>query len=196
MAPGLRIEAEEEETVLENHFLTTRMARTLCMCYLESPLSSATGPLNPKALKVVWLSDVDRTKGYSVDFLSLSLHAVSREPEAYSSPCIYTQIEAGDESEDSDSECNDALDFVEMDTLFQILCECAELNPEPIKDNEEHNWIFSADQLVDEFAEVKRLLQSTTSGNVSLLFVSKTEVQVFNLLMELASSDAIGQESI
>ncbi|KAB5525373.1 hypothetical protein DKX38_023122 [Salix brachista] len=137
----------------------------------RSPESQGTVYISTK--KVVWLSDVDRTKGYSVDFLSLSLHAVSREPEAYSSPCIHTQI----------------------------LCECAELNPEPIKDNEEHNWIFSADQLVDEFAGkgdasdtsspgpmsfsclclragVKRLLQSTTSGNVSLLFVSKTEVQV------------------
>lgn len=42
--------------------------------------------------KVVWLSDVDREKGYAVDFLSLSLHAVSRDPEAYPSPCIYTQV--------------------------------------------------------------------------------------------------------
>jgi hypothetical protein len=39
----------------------------------------------------VWLSDVDGTKGYAVDFLSISLHAVSRDPEAYPSPCIYTQ---------------------------------------------------------------------------------------------------------
>jgi len=31
-------------------------------------------------------------KGYAVDFLSISLHAVSRDPEAYSSPCIYTQV--------------------------------------------------------------------------------------------------------
>lgn len=42
--------------------------------------------------KVVWLSDVDREKGYAVDFLSLSLHAVSRDPEAYPSPCIYAQV--------------------------------------------------------------------------------------------------------
>lgn len=42
--------------------------------------------------QVVWLSDVDKTKGYAVDFLSLSLHAVSRDPEAYPSPCIYTQV--------------------------------------------------------------------------------------------------------
>lgn len=42
---------------------------------------------------MIWLSDVDRAKGYAVDFLSVSLHAVSRDPEAYSSPCIYTQVE-------------------------------------------------------------------------------------------------------
>ncbi|KAJ6339304.1 hypothetical protein OIU77_007297 [Salix suchowensis] len=80
----------------------------------RSPESQGTVYISTK--NVVWLSDVDRTKGYSVDFLSLSLHAVSREPEAYSSPCICTQIEAGDE----------------------YLCECAELNPEPIKDNEKN----------------------------------------------------------
>lgn len=41
---------------------------------------------------MIWLSDVDQSKGYAVDFLSLSLHAVSRDPEAYASPCIYTQV--------------------------------------------------------------------------------------------------------
>ena len=43
--------------------------------------------------QVIWLSNVDRAKGYAVDFLSVSLHAVSRDPEAYQSPCIYTQVE-------------------------------------------------------------------------------------------------------
>jgi hypothetical protein len=42
--------------------------------------------------QVIWLSDVDRAKGYAVDFLSLSLHAISRDPEAYPSPCIYAQV--------------------------------------------------------------------------------------------------------
>ena len=84
-----------------------------------------------------------------------------------------------------------------MDTLFDIFCECAELNPEPIDgeyhsfilnwtlfwisyfswccincvfffscipfnflcmlssgEEEEHNWIFSADQMVDEVAGI------------------------------------------
>ncbi|XWS37705.1 hypothetical protein CRYUN_Cryun19dG0067800 [Craigia yunnanensis] len=131
----------------------------------ESP-----GTLYVTTKQVVWLSDVDRAKGYAVDFLSLSLHAVSRDPEAYHSPCIYTQIETEadeDESEDSDSDCNEVLDLSKvkemrlipsdashLDTLFQIFCECAELNPEPIEgEEEEHNWVFSADQLEDEAGE-------------------------------------------
>ncbi|KAL6131892.1 hypothetical protein ACLB2K_070265 [Fragaria x ananassa] len=129
----------------------------------ESP-----GTLYISTKQVVWLSDTNRTKGYAVDFLSISLHAVSRDPEAYTSPCIYAQIETGadeDESEGSDEECNGVLvlskitemrlvpsDPNQLDSLFDVFCECAELNPEPIQDNEEeeHNWIFSADQLEDE----------------------------------------------
>ncbi|XP_052185702.1 chloride conductance regulatory protein ICln isoform X2 [Diospyros lotus] len=128
----------------------------------ESP-----GTLYISTKQVVWLSDVDRAKGYAVDFLSVSLHAVSRDPEAYSSPCIYTQIETGAEDEDesggSDSEMNETLDLSkiremrlvpsdpnQLDTLFEIFCKCAELNPEPIEGEEEHNWIFSADQMEDD----------------------------------------------
>lgn len=40
----------------------------------------------------MWLSDTDRAKGYAVDFIAVSLHAVSRDPEAYSAPCIYAQV--------------------------------------------------------------------------------------------------------
>jgi len=47
----------------------------------ESP-----GTLYISTKQVVWLSDVDRAKGYAVDFLSLSLHAISTDPEAYPSP--------------------------------------------------------------------------------------------------------------
>ncbi|XP_062092127.1 chloride conductance regulatory protein ICln [Humulus lupulus] len=133
--------------------------------------SQSPGTLYISSKKIVWLSDVEREKGYAVDFLSLSLHAVSRDPEAYPSPCIYAQIEIGtdeDESEDSDSESNGVLDLSkiteirlipsdpnQLDQLFEIFCECAELNPEPIEGGEEedHNWIFSADQIGNDVAE-------------------------------------------
>ncbi|KAJ8771457.1 hypothetical protein K2173_026634 [Erythroxylum novogranatense] len=126
------------------------------------------GTLYISTKKVVWLSDVDRTKGYAVDFLSLSLHAVSRDPEAYPSPCIYTQIEVEDdehESEESDSESSEVLELSritemrlvpsdpgQLDTLFDVFCECAELNPEPVDEDDEegHNWIISADQMAGE----------------------------------------------
>jgi len=98
----------------------------------------------------------------------VSLHAISRDPEAYTSPCIYAQIdtedEDGDQSEGSDTEDNGPLvlskvtemrlvpsDSNQLDTLFEIFCQCAELNPEPVEEEEEaHNWIFSADQMQDE----------------------------------------------
>ncbi|KAK9143368.1 hypothetical protein Syun_012768 [Stephania yunnanensis] len=129
----------------------------------ESP-----GTLYISNKQVVWLSDVDKERGYAVDFLAISLHAVSRDPEAYPSPCIYAQIETGaDEdvdSADSDAECNESLDVSQitemrlvpsdhsqLEALFDIFCECAELNPEPDEEQEEeHNWIFSADQLLDD----------------------------------------------
>ncbi|KAG6536363.1 hypothetical protein ZIOFF_001417 [Zingiber officinale] len=189
---------------------------------LESP-----GTLYVTTRRVIWLSDADRGKGYAVDFLSLSLHAVSRDREAYPFPCIYTQIETGDEddeeeSEDSYSEINGdlvlskitemrlvpsdagkcilaimhALSFVAtflcinlhkeitglsfcavgeyvkailagkhrwkfttfgqlpsssqlVDTLFDIFCQCAELNPEPCQREEENTWLFGDEGMSD-----------------------------------------------
>ncbi|CAN7125792.1 unnamed protein product [Brassica rapa subsp. narinosa] len=128
---------------------------------VESP-----GTLYITSRKLIWLSDADVAKGYAVDFLSISLHAVSRDPETYSSPCIYTQIEVvEDEDDDEDeTESNGVLDLskiremrlvpsdsTQLDTLFDVFCECAELNPEPVEEKEEesgHNWVFSADQMV------------------------------------------------
>ncbi|ESW03320.1 hypothetical protein PHAVU_011G004300 [Phaseolus vulgaris] len=130
----------------------------------ESP-----GTLYITTKQVIWVSDVDKTKGYAVDFLSISLHAVSTDPEAYPLPCLYTQIDIEEADDDhSDSESNhiqqDLSNVTEMrlipsdptqlDTLFSIFCQCAELNPEPNDEEvEEHDWIFSADQMVDEEAE-------------------------------------------
>ncbi|KAE8726539.1 Chloride conductance regulatory protein ICln [Hibiscus syriacus] len=169
------------------------------MSNLSYPLHSKIVPRNPHALSalptVFWLSDLDGARGYDVDFLSLSLHAVSRDLETYPSPCIYAQVflcfsfsrflsaqktnsfcypqieteddEVEDESEESDSECYEVLDLSkiremrlipsdtsQLDTLFHVFSECAELNPEPIEEGEEeHDWIFSADQLQDEAGE-------------------------------------------
>ncbi|KAG4962091.1 Chloride conductance regulatory protein ICln [Glycine soja] len=119
--------------------------------------------------QVIWVSDVDKTKGYAVDFLCISLHAVSRDPEAYPLPCLYTQIDTGEADDDhSDSESNHIQqdlshitemrlipsDPTQLDSLFAIFCQCAELNPEPNdEEGEGHGWVFSADEIGDEEAE-------------------------------------------
>ncbi|XP_068651062.1 chloride conductance regulatory protein ICln-like [Aristolochia californica] len=128
----------------------------------ESP-----GTLFISSKQVVWLSGVDEGKGYALDFLSISLHAVSSDPEAYHSPCIYTQIETeggeDEEPEDSDSEASENFnlskitemrlvpsDPSQLDILFNVFCECAELNPEPRNEqDDESEWIFGPDQMVD-----------------------------------------------
>ncbi|XP_057736950.1 chloride conductance regulatory protein ICln-like [Arachis stenosperma] len=130
------------------------------------PISS--GILYITTKQVIWLNDVDNTKGYAVNFLSISLHDISRDPDAYPHPCLYTQIDTNaeeDGSENSDSKSIDIQDlskitemrFIpfypsQLDTLFQVFCECAELNPEP-NDGEEHDWVFSADQMEGEEEE-------------------------------------------
>ncbi|XP_057457032.1 chloride conductance regulatory protein ICln [Lotus japonicus] len=137
------------------------------------PHSPGSGTLYVTTKQVIWVSDLDQTKGFAVDFLSISLHAVSRDPDAYPLPCLYTQIETEDDlhSNDSDSESNNhALDLstvremrlipsdpTQLDSLFQTFCDCAELNPEPNaaaaaaeEEGQQHNWIFSADQMEDD----------------------------------------------
>ncbi|CAH8391716.1 unnamed protein product [Eruca vesicaria subsp. sativa] len=109
---------------------------------VESP-----GTLYITSRKLIWLSDVDVAKGYAVDFLSITLHAVSRDPQTYSSPCIYTQIEVVEDEEDEDvTESTGVLDLskiremrlvpsdsTQLNTLFDVFCECAEPNPEPVE---------------------------------------------------------------
>ncbi|KAH9610391.1 hypothetical protein KSS87_018488 [Heliosperma pusillum] len=131
---------------------------------LGSRLAEASGTLYITSKQVIWLSDVDVSKGYAVDFVSITLHAISRDPEGYPSPCIYTQIETGDDGDDDEDDDEGPSEISktkemrlvpsdpnQLETLFNVFCEGAELNPEPMAmeggDEEEHNWIFSADQL-------------------------------------------------
>ncbi|XP_061359400.1 chloride conductance regulatory protein ICln isoform X2 [Gastrolobium bilobum] len=142
------------------------------------------GTLYITTKQIIWLSDVDNTKGYAVDFLSISLHAVSRDPEAYPVPCLYTQIETEaddeDNSDNSDSECNGVQDLsniremrlvpsdpTQLDAMFEVFCECAELNPEPNdEEGEEHDWVFSADQMEDEKAEEEGYISQNPANSL------------------------------
>ncbi|KAA8539818.1 hypothetical protein F0562_026510 [Nyssa sinensis] len=172
----------------------------------RSPESSGTLYISTK--QVVWLSDGDRAKGYAVDFLSVSLHAVSTDPEAYPSPCLYTQIETeaeddDEESEGSDSECNGTLDLSkitemrlvpsdpsQLDTLFEIFCKCAELNPEPIEEEEEeHNWIFSADQMEFEASDPEESEWHLSPNPTSAIGYSNGDHDLSQTVLQLQIND-------
>jgi len=147
----------------------TRHVQPQTAIVLGNRTTQPVGTLYITTKRLIWLSDVDKQKGYAVDFLSISLHAVSRDPEAYELPCIYAQIETaesdgyGDELEDQNSTNDENLDLSQvteirlvpsdpstLDNIFKVLCACAELNPEPVGELEgEGDWIFSAEDMMN-----------------------------------------------
>lgn len=147
----------------------TRHVQPQTAIALGSQPPEQPGTLYITTKRLIWLNDVDKQKGYAVDFLSISLHAVSRDPEAYQLPCIYAQIETadsdgyGDEMENQDSTNGVNLELSQvteirlipsdpgtLDNIFKVLCACAELNPEPDGELEgEGDWIFSAEDMMN-----------------------------------------------
>lgn len=167
------------------------------------------GTLYITSKQVIWVSDLDRSRGYAVDFVSISLHAISRDPEAYPSPCIYTQIDTGeDESEDEDEEEPEAplwsagiskvkemrlvpSDPNQLETLFEVFCECAELNPEPMEDEDEerHNWIFSADQLNGQGLEEADFEWNSPDAPANLIGHSNGDHDLAHSVLQLQIDD-------
>ncbi|MCO5605304.1 hypothetical protein L7F22_059486 [Adiantum nelumboides] len=118
-------------------------------------------------LRLIWISDADY-HGYAVDFLSLSMHAISRDLEAYPLPCIYTQIETDDEFDYVDDAGDELSDYQDsnnlsrvqemrlvpsdpsvLDNLFKVLCDCALLNPDPVQEHEgEGEWFFNEEEVL------------------------------------------------
>ncbi|XP_078152101.1 nucleotide-sensitive chloride conductance regulator (ICln) family protein [Carex rostrata] len=158
---GPRLNAGAEEEVMR---VERGAAIALGRRQPESP-----GTLYVTTKRVIWLSDTEKEKGYSVDFVSISLHAVSRDPEAYPQPCIYTQIDIEEEGEESDGSGSDSgedteiskitemrflpSDASQLDSLFEVFCHCAELNPDPNaeigeEEEEENSWVYS-DEMLD-----------------------------------------------
>ncbi|XP_031496639.1 chloride conductance regulatory protein ICln [Nymphaea colorata] len=168
MSPGLRYVRERAGDGAGRPILDADNGEELM--HVETQVGIALGdnaPQSPGTLyitnkRLVWLNDVDRENGYAVDFLSIALHAISRDPAAYPFPCIYAQIETetiDDEEEElaiSDVECNGSTDLSrisemrlvpsdpsQLDILFEIFCDCAELNPDPNEEqDEEDSWVF------------------------------------------------------
>src|ERR1044072_5729571 len=76
----------------ENGELLMRVQPGVDIVLSNLPSHGGPGTLYVTSRQVIWVSDADKAKGFAVDFLSISLHAVSRDPDAYPLPCLYTQV--------------------------------------------------------------------------------------------------------
>ncbi|CAM6099263.1 unnamed protein product [Calypogeia fissa] len=148
------------------------VARGMGIVFGEGALQQP-GTLYVTTRRLIWFSDDDHQKGYAVDFKSLSMHAISRDPEAYPVPCIYTQIESAADEEDwesveeGDEELLENENHVEedlstvsemrlvprepngLDQLFQVLCDCALLNPDSDGEQEgEGEFFFNVNEVL------------------------------------------------
>ncbi|KAH7279699.1 hypothetical protein KP509_37G032300 [Ceratopteris richardii] len=129
----------------------------------DSPIEQP-GTLYVTTKRLIWISNVDH-HGYAVDFLSLSMHAISRDPEAYPFPCIYTQIDHDDEFDYNEDESSVNQSFRDLsrvqemrlvpsdpavlEDLFKALCDCALLNPDQVEEAEgEGEWFFNEDEVL------------------------------------------------
>jgi len=79
-----RLDAAAGEELVRVHF---ERAAALA---LGSRAPEPPGTLFLTTRRVIWVGEGGMA--YAVDFIAVSLHAVSRDPEAYPSPCIYTQV--------------------------------------------------------------------------------------------------------
>lgn len=121
---------------------------------------------------MVWLSERDATLGLCADFSDISMHAVATDPSTVEKPCLYIQIDGGEENDLSDGwneeeegveEENDngqlnGQDYEEesltkelrlipaepgiVDNLFQAFCDGAERNPDAMAEEEGQNSLF------------------------------------------------------
>jgi chloride channel, nucleotide-sensitive, 1A len=122
----------------------------------EADECGAPGPLFITTRRLVWRAG-DASRAYSVGFSSISMHAISRDPEEQRGPCIYAQVDgafpstsgasaeeggedAGEERDPYAACCELRLypaDPSELDAVFEDLCRCAALNPDDEEDEDD-----------------------------------------------------------
>ncbi|EEY63840.1 uncharacterized protein PITG_02338 [Phytophthora infestans T30-4] len=107
--------------------------------------SGSVGALFVTTSRVLWLGAAMGTQlGYAWEMSSVTLHAISRDPAAFSKPCLYCQISNQDVSE---------IRFVPVDDktlqeLFDAFSKSAEMNPDDDEEDDD-GWIWDEDEVAD-----------------------------------------------
>ncbi|KAK3255313.1 hypothetical protein CYMTET_35500 [Cymbomonas tetramitiformis] len=122
----------------------------------QEPVEATAGTVYVTTRRVAWLGE---SQGFGVTFRSITMHAISRDPEAHSQPCIYTQVESPESlgiGDDEDIEVTEMRlipgDSEKLDELFRWLCDCAALNPDPDFDDQEDGageFYFDEEEIIN-----------------------------------------------
>jgi hypothetical protein len=62
--------------------------------FFDTTQMEGVGTLFITSKHVIWLSAGDASKGYSMDYYFISLHALSTDTTTFPHPCIYCQLES------------------------------------------------------------------------------------------------------
>lgn len=124
--------------------------------------SNQSGTLFITNKNVIWLNTNNIEDGFSVDYPHISMHAISRDDENFPRACVYCQLD--DDKEESIPELRFIPHTSEaVDTIYNALCECAALNPDPIdptdpmQNDEQGDFIFNEEEVENNLATEQNL---------------------------------------
>jgi chloride channel, nucleotide-sensitive, 1A len=111
--------------------------------------------------RIFWLSSKDPSLALSADFTNISMHAIATDPCAVDRPCLYVQLDTGEEGEifaeehdeegDQDpEELSQQLPELRLipstasalEALFQAFCDGAVRNPDSFAEEEGQGSLF------------------------------------------------------
>ncbi|XP_035618716.1 methylosome subunit pICln-like [Oncorhynchus keta] len=126
-----------------------------------------TGTLYVAETRLSWFDGSGM--GFSLEYPTISLHAISRDLSAYPQEHLYVMVNAklndemqenAHDEEDEEDECEGITeirfvpsDKAALETMFSAMCECQALHPDP--DDEDSNGDFDGDEYDVEEAEAE-----------------------------------------
>lgn len=153
--------------------------------------SCGVGTLYIAADRLSW-SDPESGKGFSLEYPSISLHAICRDTSQFPHECIYCMMDSplDDGGNDSDSDDSDGKvgevrfvpeDKSALDVMFKALSECQVLHPDPENEEGEEDEDFFCDAEEGELSEEGQATLERLEGIIQMPsqeeFVQMTSTQ-------------------
>ncbi|CAK0786113.1 hypothetical protein CVIRNUC_009326 [Coccomyxa viridis] len=147
-ADGMPVLEEDEDEELAKSYPAVAVT-------LGSSHDLGSGTLYVTTRRVIWQAAAGSRRGLYVEFEHINMHAIASDQSAARKPCIYMQLEPStsafaDTTDAEAEEEGDATpevrlvpeDSSTLEDLFQTLCDCAALNPDPGDGDDEEDGDF------------------------------------------------------